>query len=78
MDEEQTGASNNYMEEEEEADAEQGDSENNSLHTPLLKRNGNLNLSSNPLATVGAKVSPIESLDYEWLLYSLLSFLIPI
>ncbi|WOG83917.1 hypothetical protein DCAR_0103095 [Daucus carota subsp. sativus] len=64
MDEEQTGASNNYMEEEA-ADTEQGDSENNSLHTPLLKRNGNLTLSSTPLATVGAKVSHIESLDYE-------------
>ncbi|KAL1291934.1 hypothetical protein HN51_060415 [Arachis hypogaea] len=35
----------------------------NPLHEPLLKRNRTL--SSNPLALVGAKVSYIESLDYE-------------
>lgn len=45
------------------ADEEQGNPENNSLHRPLLKRN--LTLSSSPLAMVGAKVSHIESLDYE-------------
>ncbi|KAK4417891.1 Chloride channel protein CLC-b [Sesamum alatum] len=45
------------MEEEEE------DPECNSLHQPLLKRNRTL--SSSPLAIVGAKVSYIESLDYE-------------
>ncbi|KAL4581523.1 hypothetical protein LXL04_006045 [Taraxacum kok-saghyz] len=39
------------------------DMESNSLHQPLLKRN--LTLSSSPLALVGAKVSYIESLDYE-------------
>lgn len=42
---------------------EGGDLENNTLHQPLLKRNRAL--SSNPLALVGAKVSHIESLDYE-------------
>lgn len=42
---------------------EGGDLENNTLHQPLLKRNRTL--SSNPLALVGAKVSHIESLDYE-------------
>nr|GME06950.1 chloride channel protein CLC-B [Ipomoea batatas]GME09520.1 chloride channel protein CLC-B [Ipomoea batatas] len=39
------------------------DPESNSLHRPLLKRNRTL--SSTPLAMIGAKVSPIESLDYE-------------
>lgn len=39
------------------------DPESNSLHQPLLKRSATL--SSNPLAIVGAKVSHIESLDYE-------------
>lgn len=39
------------------------DPESNTLHQPLLKRNRTL--SSNPLALVGAKVSHIESLDYE-------------
>ncbi|WOH05012.1 hypothetical protein DCAR_0624424 [Daucus carota subsp. sativus] len=52
----------NYMEGQQ-ADEEQGNPENNSLHRPLLKRN--LTLSSSPLALVGAKVSHIESLDYE-------------
>ena len=52
----------NYMEGQQ-ADEEQGNTENNSLHRPLLKRN--LTLSSSPLALVGAKVSHIESLDYE-------------
>ncbi|CAA0813122.1 Chloride channel protein CLC-a [Striga hermonthica] len=42
---------------------DQFDPEINNLHQPLLKRNGTL--SSNPLAIVGAKVSHIESLDYE-------------
>lgn len=45
------------------ADEEERDPENNSLHQPLLKRNRTL--SSSPLAMVGAKVSHIESLDYE-------------
>ncbi|KAL7605355.1 hypothetical protein Lser_V15G20800 [Lactuca serriola] len=40
------------------------DMESNSLHQPLLKRNLTA-LSSSPLALVGAKVSYIESLDYE-------------
>lgn len=62
MEEEQTQATRSYMEGQE-ADEEQGDPGSNSLHTPLLKRN--LTLSSNPLAMVGAKVSHIESLDYE-------------
>lgn len=49
-----------YEEEEEE---EGRDPESNSLSQPLLKRNRTL--SSTPLALVGAKVSHIESLDYE-------------
>lgn len=48
---------------EEEVDLEARDPESNSLNQPLLKRNRTL--SSNPLALVGAKVSHIESLDYE-------------
>ncbi|OWM71440.1 chloride channel protein CLC-b [Punica granatum] len=39
------------------------DPESNSLHEPLLKRHRTL--SASPLALVGAKVSHIESLDYE-------------
>ncbi|KAK9272851.1 hypothetical protein L1049_003229 [Liquidambar formosana] len=39
------------------------DPESNSLNQPLLKRNRTL--SSSPLALIGAKVSHIESLDYE-------------
>lgn len=57
---------NNKMEEEEEVvdREEEIDPEiNNPLNRPLLKRNRTL--SSNPLALVGAKVSYIESLDYE-------------
>lgn len=46
-----------------EAGEEERDPETNSLHQPLLKRNRTL--SANPLALVGAKVSHIESLDYE-------------
>lgn len=42
---------------------EERDPESNTLQQPLLKRNRKL--STNPLATVGAKVSHIESLDYE-------------
>ncbi|XP_009761471.1 chloride channel protein CLC-b [Nicotiana sylvestris] len=42
---------------------EERDPESNSLHQPLLKRNRTL--SSSPFALVGAKVSHIESLDYE-------------
>uniref|UniRef100_A0A5B7C227 Chloride channel protein n=1 Tax=Davidia involucrata TaxID=16924 RepID=A0A5B7C227_DAVIN len=45
------------------ADEEERDPESNSLHQPLLKRTRTL--SSTPLAMVGAKVSYIESLDYE-------------
>ncbi|KAL0431568.1 UNVERIFIED_CONTAM: Chloride channel protein CLC-b [Sesamum radiatum] len=44
-------------------DDEEQDPESNTLHQPLLKRNRTL--SSSPLAIVGAKVSHIESLDYE-------------
>lgn len=47
------------QEEEEEGD----DPERNTLHRPLLKENQTL--SSNSVAIVGAKVSHIESLDYE-------------
>nr|KYP44053.1 Chloride channel protein CLC-b [Cajanus cajan] len=50
---------NDTMEEE----VEERDPESNPLNEPLLKRNRTL--SSNPLALVGAKVSYIESLDYE-------------
>ncbi|XP_027358165.1 chloride channel protein CLC-a-like [Abrus precatorius] len=50
---------NDNMEEE----AVERDPESNQLHDPLLKRSRTL--SSNPLALVGAKVSYIESLDYE-------------
>lgn len=46
-----------------EADEEERDPESNSLQQPLLKRSRTL--SSSPLALVGAKVSHIESLDYE-------------
>lgn len=42
---------------------EDEDPENDMLHRPLLKENQTL--SSSPLAIVGAKVSHIESLDYE-------------
>lgn len=48
---------------EEEAEGEERDPESNPLNEPLLKRNRTL--STNPLALVGAKVSYIESLDYE-------------
>ncbi|XP_028051938.1 chloride channel protein CLC-b isoform X4 [Camellia sinensis] len=41
----------------------ENDPESNSLHQPLIKRKQTL--SSTPLAMVGAKVSHIESLDYE-------------
>lgn len=46
-----------------EAVYEEKDPESNSLHQSLLKRNRTL--SSSPLAIVGAKVSHIESLDFE-------------
>ncbi|GFP94053.1 chloride channel protein clc-a [Phtheirospermum japonicum] len=42
---------------------EENDPESNELYQPLIKRNQTL--SSSPLAIVGAKVSHIESLDYE-------------
>ncbi|KAK2451417.1 chloride channel protein CLC-c [Trifolium repens] len=51
------------MEEEEFERVEERDPERNPMNEPLLKRNRTL--SSNPLALVGAKVSYIESLDYE-------------
>ncbi|KAF5739569.1 hypothetical protein HS088_TW12G00778 [Tripterygium wilfordii] len=51
----------NYLERQ--ADEGERDPESNTLQQPLLKRNRTL--SSNPLALVGAKVSHIESLDYE-------------
>lgn len=44
-------------------DGEERDPESISLSQPLLRRNRTL--SSSPLAMVGAKVSYIESLDYE-------------
>ncbi|XP_010556277.2 PREDICTED: chloride channel protein CLC-b [Tarenaya hassleriana] len=47
----------------EEGEEAEPDPENNTLNQPLLKRNRTL--SSTPLALVGAKVSHIESLDYE-------------
>lgn len=56
---EEESQSNNYQVGEEERDPE-----SNSLQQPLLKRN-KTSLSSNPLAIIGAKVSHIESLDYE-------------
>lgn len=56
-----TEAVSNYIQGEEEN--EERDPESNSLHQPLLKRNRTL--SSSPLAMIGAKVSYIESLDYE-------------
>ncbi|OMO92972.1 Cystathionine beta-synthase, core [Corchorus olitorius] len=54
------------MEAETEADGEEQeqDPESNSLRQPLLLKR-NRTLSSSPLALVGAKVSHIESLDYE-------------
>lgn len=54
----EAAAMNNEMEGQADEEAE-----SNSLHQPLLKRNRTL--SSTPLAMIGAKVSPIESLDYE-------------
>ncbi|KAJ3671890.1 hypothetical protein LUZ60_007969 [Juncus effusus] len=41
------------------------DLESDTLHTPLLKKRRNGGLSASHLAMVGAKVSHIESLDYE-------------
>ncbi|XP_075510752.1 chloride channel protein CLC-b [Primulina tabacum] len=55
------GAEETFIERQE--DDEETDPESNPLRIPLLKRNRTL--SSNPLAMVGAKVSHIESLDYE-------------
>ncbi|XP_073288752.1 chloride channel protein CLC-b-like [Primulina huaijiensis] len=55
------GADETFIERQE--DDEETDLESNPLRIPLLKRNRTL--SSNPLAMVGAKVSHIESLDYE-------------
>ena len=54
-----------------EDDEEERDPESNSLRQPLLKRNRTLSLSSSPLALVGAKVSHIESLDYEYYTFNL-------
>ncbi|KAJ0972618.1 hypothetical protein J5N97_020577 [Dioscorea zingiberensis] len=47
----------------EEEHGHEPDPENNSLHEPLLRRSPTL--TSNSMAMVGAKVSYIESLDYE-------------
>lgn len=44
-------------------EGEGDDPESNTLHRPLIKRNRTL--SSNHIAIIGAKVSHIESLDYE-------------
>jgi chloride channel 7 len=46
------------------ADGEEIDQESIPLNEPLLKRSRTI--SSNQLAIVGAKVSHIESLDYEY------------
>lgn len=46
---------------------EEGDPESNTLNQPLVK--ANRTLSSTPLAWVGAKVSHIESLDYEYVFF---------
>ena len=54
---------NTSMNENMEEELEERDPERNPMNEPLLKRNRTL--SSNPLALVGAKVSYIESLDYE-------------
>ncbi|GMI86853.1 chloride channel B [Hibiscus trionum] len=51
------------LEAESHEEEEERDPESNSLRQPLLKRSRTL--SSTPLALVGAKVSHIESLDYE-------------
>lgn len=51
------------LEAEVEAGEEETDPESNSLRQPLLKRNRTL--SASQLAIVGAKVSHIQSLDYE-------------
>lgn len=56
-----TGAANSNMEGA--VDGGGRDLESNPLNEPLLKRSRTL--SSTPLAIVGAKVSHIESLDYE-------------
>lgn len=53
----QIGGNSNY-------NGEGGDTESNTLNQPLVK--ANRTLSSTPLALVGAKVSYIESLDYEY------------
>lgn len=55
---------NHSIEGEVEGEEEQRDPESNPLNEPLLLKR-NRTLSSNPLALVGAKVSYIESLDYE-------------
>lgn len=45
----------------------EADPESNTLNQPLVK--ANRTLSSTPLALVGAKVSHIESLDYEYVFF---------
>lgn len=52
------------MEGEADEEEEEIDPESNPLKQPLLQRNRTI--SSNALAMVGAKVSYIESLDYEY------------
>lgn len=48
---------------EEQTIKQEKESKNNYFHEPLLKRNHTL--SASPQAIIGAKVSNIESLDYE-------------
>lgn len=66
---ENTSINNSYENMEEEEEVLEGvelerDPERNPMNEPLLLKR-NKTLSSNPLALVGAKVSYIESLDYE-------------
>lgn len=51
------------MDGKEEREADLHDIESDTMHTPLLTRRNTL--STSHLAMVGAKVSHIESLDYE-------------
>lgn len=48
-----------------EEDEEEVDPERSTLHRPLLKENQTLSSNSIAVVGVGAKVSHIESLDYE-------------
>lgn len=62
--------------EEGEGEGEGRDPETNSLSQPLLKRHRTL--SSSPLALVGAKVSHIKSLDYEFVPPTMTLFTCPV